>query len=65
MAEATIIFKQHWVKEPTNLSNCSACEDIIFSDMNVPVFKAGDITACVDIVLCDSCYNAIEHEEKN
>jgi len=57
-----ILFNQQWETLPTDLSTCSACHDIIFGDMHIPYFTSGPIRADIDIILCESCYNALENE---
>lgn len=56
----TITIDLVWLKEPTDLSKCSACNDIIYSEKNVLYVMPSTSTVRlrgtkIDIELCDSC----------
>ncbi len=56
----TISIDLIWLKEPTDLSKCSACNDTIYSEKNVLYVMPSTNTVRlrgtkVDIVLCDAC----------
>jgi len=49
-----------WLKEPTDLSKCAGCSDVIYSEMNrlwiIPkTEKLNLIGYKTDMVLCNSC----------
>lgn len=71
---ATITIDLVWLKEQTDLSKCSACNDVIYGEKNVlyvmPSTNAVRLRGTkIDIQLCDSCKdlydgNCINHLKK-
>jgi hypothetical protein len=63
MAESIIInIDCEWIKEDTDLNNCSVCEDLIVSESN-NLYAFANNTLCSDrpiVRLCNSCFNGIE-----
>lgn len=55
--DTTITIDLIWLKEPADLSKCSACNDIIYSEKNVLYVMPSTSTVRLrgDIELCDSC----------
>jgi hypothetical protein len=54
-----LVFTQQWEVKPTDLSNCTVCEDIIFTDMHIPYYVCGDIRADINYRLCEHCFNEL------
>lgn len=60
MAATTITIDLVWLKEPTDLSKCSACNYVIYGEKNVlyimPSTNAVRLRGTkTGIVLCDAC----------
>jgi len=63
--EVKIKVEKVWLEEPTDLSKCKGCGDILYGKMYrlwiMP--KMGDVNLIgykTDMVLCDSCRNLVE-----
>ena len=66
MAISTININLKWTKKITDLSKCTACEEIIYSSLNKLTILADnskDVTETkTHVKLCDSCFDYMEKQ---
>ena len=59
MAEALLEISFEWKEEKTQCQTCYVCEDTIYSNVYRLIFNIGEKINETDIILCNSCINAI------
>lgn len=60
MAEVLLEISFYWKEEKTECQPCYLCNDIIYSDAYRLIFNIGEKVNETNIVLCNSCFNAIQ-----
>lgn len=62
MADLTLSIDLVWKEEPGDGTPCKSCKDPIFYKMHTMVVVSGPERSVTNLILCDSCYNALDHE---
>lgn len=62
MADLTLSIKFEWEEELGDGAPCRSCKDPIFYKMHALVIISGPERSKSNIILCDSCYNALDDE---
>lgn len=62
MANCTLTISCDYEKVRTDLSECTCCEETIYSKMNVLFMLINGKKELTDVVLCDSCFDCLEKQ---
>lgn len=62
MAGITLDINIVWEEQFGDGTPCMSCKDPIFYKMHTMVVVSGPERSNSNIVLCDSCFNALDHE---
>lgn len=60
MAKLLFEIVKIWHEEETECQQCVMCEEIIYSNVYRLCFKIAERTEETNIILCQSCYNAVQ-----
>lgn len=61
--ETVVTIEQFFKEEQTHCQECSMCESIIVSSVYRMTFDVGRKIIETDIILCNSCYNAVKDKD--
>lgn len=62
MADLTLSIDFEWEESPGDGTPCKSCKDPIFYRMHTMVVVSVPERSKSNIILCDSCYNALDNE---